>query len=78
MVVLIEVRDARGRTVRWCGAKCHHADPETTGVCVCGGAFRGIARQGIDPAAVTPETIESVRERVVLGQGQHVQLRIGA
>jgi hypothetical protein len=77
-MVLIEIRDHRGHVVRWCGARCHNADPDTPSRCVCGGAFHGIARRGIDPATVDPDTLAAVREAAVLAQGQHLQLRIGA
>jgi hypothetical protein len=77
-MVLIEIRDGRGHVVRWCGARCHNADPATPSRCICGGAFHGIARRGIDPAAVDLGTLAAVRESVALAEGQYLQLRIGA
>jgi hypothetical protein len=77
-MVLIEVRDERGRVVRQCNARCHRADPTRTSACVCGGVFRGIERRGEDPALIDPATVAAARESVVLADNQHVQLRIGA
>lgn len=78
-MVLIEVyRD--GRRVRYCGARCHEADPagRDKSHCVCGGNLRGIVQMGIDPLEVSPEYLEEIRERVQLREGEYVQLRFGA
>lgn len=77
MTVLIEVyRD--GRRVRYCGARCHRADPNKRGRCCCGGVFRGIEREGIDPAGIPTEFLVTVRENVRLNPGEYIQLRVGA
>ena len=74
-MVLIEVVDSRSGRTRRCDARCHRADPAlaATSACVCGGVMRGV-----DPAAVSPERLDEVRRGLVLGEFEHVQLRIGA
>jgi hypothetical protein len=78
-MVLIEVYKD-GRRVRFCGARCHEADPagRSKSKCVCGGNLRGIVRMGIAPLDVSPEYLAEIRERIVLEPGEYVQLRIGA
>ncbi len=78
-MVLIEVyRD--GKRVRYCGARCHEADPagRATSKCVCGGNLRGIVHLGLDPLEVSTEYLEEIRERIPLREGEYVQLRFGA
>jgi hypothetical protein len=77
MMVLIEVmRD--GRCVRRCDARCHRAAIGGKSRCCCGGVLRGIEREGIDPARVSPTFLNTVRKSVRLEPGEYIQLRIGA
>ena len=78
-MVLIEVfRD--GKRVRFCGARCHNAprSEREKSRCCCGGALRGIVELGIKPEQISSNYLNEIRERMELGPGEYVQLRIGA
>jgi hypothetical protein len=77
MMVLIEVmRD--GKCIRRCDARCHRAAVGGKSRCCCGGVLRGIEREGINPAGISSEFLNALRENVRLEPGEYVQLRIGA
>ena len=78
MTTLIRVFDESGHETRRCDARCHRANPTGVGVCVCGGALRGIERRGIDPLSLDDDYLNWVRTTLVLRPGEHVELRIGA
>ena len=75
MTALITVYS--GGSARKCDARCHEAvSPRESCECVCAGALHGVGR---DKAETTPwEVIEEIRECLRLGEGEAVQLRIGA
>lgn len=80
-MVLIEVRDASGKVVRRCDARCHRAKPLPRGKrssCVCGGIFRGIELRGRDPHTLNAGFVNHIRQNVVLLEGESIQLRFGA
>lgn len=76
-MVLVEVMKD-GKRVRYCGARCHRADPVGKSHCCCGGLLRGCERDGERAAEVAPEFLAIVRESVRLKPGEYVQLRLGA
>lgn len=73
-LVLLEVRDMNGH-VRRCDAKCVRSTASRC-TCICGGRHHGIGDEAAK--ALSPEELDVARRTLVLGEGEHVQLRIGA